>query len=139
MPEYIETYGHGDRIGVIVLFSCRDSMSLRTDEFKTLAKHIAMHIAASRPIVVSVGELDPEFFEQELEPYRAALEGEDAFTKHRRLEEATKRIEETYCLMKQPFIVEPDRAVAEAIEEVSGVLDDPIKVVKFVRIETNET
>lgn len=49
MARYIETYNHNHEIGVLVEFSTTDIFTLRTEEFRTLAKDIAVHIAATDP------------------------------------------------------------------------------------------
>lgn len=45
----IGSYVHDDRIGVIVEVNCETDFVAKTDEFQTLVKDIAMHIAASNP------------------------------------------------------------------------------------------
>ena len=45
----IESYVHGNRIGVIVELNCETDFVARTDNFKSLAHELAMQIAAMRP------------------------------------------------------------------------------------------
>ena len=48
MPGVIESYIHtGNQIGVLVELNCQSKIAAKTAEFKTLAKEIAMQIAAS--------------------------------------------------------------------------------------------
>ena len=48
MPGVIESYVHtGNQIGVLVELSCQSQIAAKTAELKTLAKEIAMQIAAS--------------------------------------------------------------------------------------------
>ncbi|MEE4383829.1 MAG: hypothetical protein V2J02_17645 [Pseudomonadales bacterium] len=49
MPHHIETYGHGDRIGVVLDLSAGDAFTLRTSEFRRFARDLALHIAAADP------------------------------------------------------------------------------------------
>ena len=46
--RYIESYVHNGRIGVLVEFHVSD-FTTRTDVFRTLARDLAMHVAASAP------------------------------------------------------------------------------------------
>lgn len=56
--QHFGTYQHnGGRIGVVTVLEGGD---------ETLAKHIAMHIAAMKPTVLSYKELDPSFVHEEL-------------------------------------------------------------------------
>ena len=51
----VEAYIHaGGRIGVLVEVNCETDFVAKTDAFKTLAKDIAMHIAAANPKFPSI-------------------------------------------------------------------------------------
>jgi elongation factor Ts len=47
--HHIEGYVHQGSIGVLVEFRVESDFALRTDQFKTLAKDVAMHVAALQP------------------------------------------------------------------------------------------
>src|SRR4051812_14265396 len=53
----IDAYVHDGRIGVLVEVNCETDFVAKTDEFKALARDLAMHIAASAPQFVSAGEI----------------------------------------------------------------------------------
>ena len=53
----IESYVHGNRIGVIVELNCETDFVARTDNFKSLAHELAMQIAAMRPKWVSQDDI----------------------------------------------------------------------------------
>ena len=56
-PGIIETYSHaGGRIGALVELRCETDFVARTEEFRTLAREIAMQIAAMKPTIV--GSMD---------------------------------------------------------------------------------
>jgi elongation factor Ts len=52
--SYIETYCHKGKVAALVQFALNDSFTVGTDEFLSLAKDIAMHIAACAPESVEV-------------------------------------------------------------------------------------
>ena len=57
----IQSYIHaGGRIGVLVEVNCETDFVAKTDEFTTLAREIAMQIAAMNPLVVNVEDRKPE-------------------------------------------------------------------------------
>ena len=67
----IHSYIHmGGKIGVLVEANCETDFVARTDEFRQLAKDVAMHIAASDPEVSNRSELSDEVIEKEREIYR---------------------------------------------------------------------
>ena len=65
----------GGKVGVLVELNCETDFVARTPEFQTLAKEIAMHIAAISPLVVKREDLSPELIEKEREIYRAQFAG----------------------------------------------------------------
>src|SRR5262245_27453530 len=49
----IESYVHGGRIGALVEVNCETDFVARTEDFKTLAREIAMQVAATSPSRIS--------------------------------------------------------------------------------------
>src|SRR5476649_2693600 len=45
----IESYVHSGRIGVLVEINCETDFVARTEDFKTFARDVAMHVAAASP------------------------------------------------------------------------------------------
>ena len=104
----IEAYVHaGGRIGAMVEVNCETDFVARTDEFKKLAHHLAMQVAAMAPKFISSEEV-PEG--TEIEP-------------------------QTACLLLQPDIKEPDKTVREIIVETIAKVGENIKVGRFARFE----
>jgi elongation factor Ts len=52
----IDSYIHAGRIGAMVEVSCETDFVARTDEFKLLAREIAMQVAATNPSRISARE-----------------------------------------------------------------------------------
>src|SRR5215204_1569267 len=52
----IESYVHGGRIGALVEVNCETDFVARTDDFKTLAREIAMQVASMNPRRISSQE-----------------------------------------------------------------------------------
>ena len=68
----VESYIHaGGRIGVIVEVNCETDFVAKTDDFKALARDIAMQIAAANPNCVRREEVAAEVLEHEREILRA--------------------------------------------------------------------
>ena len=104
----IEAYVHtGGRIGAMVEVNCETDFVARTDEFKELAHHLAMQVAAQ----------EPRFISKEEVPEGADIEPEAA------------------CLLLQPYIKYPDRTVQDIIAETMAKVGENIKVSRFARFE----
>ncbi len=107
----IETYVHaGGRIGAMIELNCETDFVARTDEFKELAHHLAMQVAALSPQFISEGEV---------------LEGADIEP-------------QTACLLLQPYIKDTDKTVQDIIAEMIAKVGENIKVSRFARFELGE-
>ena len=107
----IEAYVHaGGRIGAMVEVNCETDFVARTDEFRGLAHHLAMQVAAMNPQVISMEEA-PET--SEVEP-------------------------QTACLLLQPYIKDPRKTVQDIINETIAKVGENIKVNRIARFELGE-
>jgi len=107
----IETYVHtGRRIGAMVEVNCETDFVARTDEFKELAHHLAMQVAA----------MPPQFISKEEVPEGVNIESETA------------------CLLLQPYIKSPDMTVQDIITETIAKVGENIKVKRFARFELGD-
>ena len=104
----VEAYIHtGGRIGAMVEVNCETDFAARSDEFKELAHHLAMQVAAQ----------DPQFILAEEIPEGADIEPQVA------------------CLLHQPYIKNPGETVQDIIVETIAKVGENIKVARFVRFE----
>jgi len=104
----IEAYIHHTRhIGVLVELNCETDFVARTDEFRRLARDLAMQVAATCPQFISSEEMPPK---AETDPQEA-------------------------CLLSQPFIKDPTKTIQEIIAEVIAKVGENIKVGRFARFE----
>lgn len=136
----VETYIHGGgRIGVIVDFDTTPEVAA-TEDFKTLAKDIAMQIAAIFPQYVAPENVPSEVVEKEKEilTVQAMNEGKPANIAEKMVEGRIKKFYKEVCLLEQPFIKDGDKSVAAVIKEVSAKVGAPITVTKFARLEKGE-
>lgn len=121
----IGQYIHSGRIGVLV--------SVQPGKLD-LAKDLAMHIAASRPEVVSPEDVSAEKIEKEKEIFRAqALEsGKPADIIEKMIGGRINKFLSEVSLQGQPFVKNPDKTVGQLLKEENA------KVVSFVRYEVGE-
>jgi len=62
----VEAYLHpGNRVGVLVEINCETDFVARTENFKALAKDLALHIAAANPLYVNITDVPAEVLEKE--------------------------------------------------------------------------
>ena len=137
----IESYiHHGGRIGVLVQMNCETDFVANTDDFKNLAKEIAMQIAATRPDYVDVEDVPEEIVSKEKEVLRnlTLKEGKPEKIVDKIVEGRISKFFEGICLMEQAYIREDKKKVREIIKEVIAKVGENIKVIRFVRFSLGD-
>lgn len=137
----VEAYIHGGgRIGVLLEINCETDFVAKTEEFKELAKDIAMQIAASKPLYVSREEVPEEVVEKEKSILRAQAlnEGKPEKIVEKMVEGRIEKFYKEVCLLEQPFIKDPDKSVQQLITEKIAKIGENISVRRFVRYELGE-
>lgn len=138
----IESYIHmGGQIGVMVELQCETDFVARNEQFQSLARDIAMHIAAVAPQYVSKDEVPEDVVNKEKEILMAQP---DMASKPENIREKiiVGRIEKFYeqvCLLNQPFVKDPDTKVEDMIKSAISTIGENIRVERFVRFALGET
>ncbi len=137
----IANYVHDNRIGVIAELNCETEFVAKTDEFRELAKDIAMHIAATSPEYVGADDIPAEIAESKKQELLAsdALKGKPAEMAEKIVDGQLKKYFAERCLLDQPFIKNPDVTVADHIKESIAKLGENIVVRRFSRIAVGES
>ena len=99
-----------------------------------IAKEVAMHIAASNPIVLSPEDLDESYINSEREIFRSQVEKEDKpeEIKEKMIQGKLNKQLADVSLLKQPFVKDPSKTVETFLSESNT------KIASFVRIEVGE-
>jgi len=137
----VESYIHGNgRIGVLVEVNCETDFVAKTDEFKALARDIAMQIAASSPTCVRREEVAAADLEHEREVLRvqALNEGKPANIVEKMIVGRLEKYYKQVCLMEQPFIKDPDITIEELIKSKIAKIGENITIRRFTRYQLGE-
>jgi elongation factor Ts len=141
----VEAYLHrtGDyppQIGALVELDCESDFVAKGQEFRALARELAMQISASAPRWVSREEVPGEVLEQEREIYRsqAAQDGKPPAAIEKIVEGRLDKFFEENCLLEQPYIREPKTPVKDLIAEHISKLQENIVVRRFARFNIKE-
>ena len=106
----VESYIHGGgRIGTLIELSCETDFVANTDEFRSLARDIAMQVAAMNPLMITKNERvdEPE------------IEGAD----------------EEIVLLEQPFIKDSSLKVDDLVKEAILKTGENIRIRRIARFE----
>ncbi len=109
----VESYVHGGgRIGVLVEVNCETDFVARTEDFRRLARELAMQVAATDPRFVSRDEVPAE-------------------------ERGSADIGQA-ILLEQPYIRDERRTVADLVTEAVAKVGENIQVRRFARFKVGE-
>ncbi len=122
---HLSCYLHGNRIGVLVEMEGGSGQ---------LAKDVAMHVAASKPLCVEEKDVPAETLEKEKEIFRAQAEasGKPANIVEKMVEGRLHKFLKEVTLLGQPFVKDPDLSVGDLLKREGAT------VVRFVRFEVGE-
>lgn len=128
---------HGGLIGVLVELNCETDFVANTDNFQTLARDIAMHVAAADPIAVSADDVDASVVERERKVFteQVALEGKPEHIRDRIVDGKLAKFYRERVLLEQAYVKDPDRSVGELITEVSARTGEKVRVARFSRFQ----
>ena len=132
----IGSYIHFDRkVGVIVEVNCETDFVANTDDFRALAKDIALHIASQNPMAVRPEDLPQEVVERERAIYREQVraQGKPERIRDMIIQGKLKAFYKDQVLLEQPFIKDTARTIAELVTEVSAKTGEKIEVARFSR------
>jgi len=134
----VVSYIHpGDQVGVLIEINCETDFVARTEEIKTIAKDIAMHIAAMKPICVSPEQVDQAYLEKEKEIAIEQLktQGKPANMIEKIIEGKMSKIASDVSLLKQPFVKDEQKTIEEILKALSAKTGENIRVKQFSRFE----
>lgn len=121
----VGAYLHGSRIGVLVALSADD---------EALAKDIAMHVAATRPMVVNRTQVSAEAIENERDIFTAQAKesGKPQDIIDKMIEGRINKFIDEVSLLGQPFVKDPNTKVSQLLKEKNA------EVISFLRFEVGE-
>jgi elongation factor Ts len=136
----ITSYIHMDKIGVLLELNCETDFVARNEEFRQLAKDIAMHIAAANPQYISKEDVPQEIIEKEKEIYKAQITGnKPPQVIEKIIEGKLEKFFEEMCLLNQPFIREPEKKIQDLITEKIAKFGENIVIRRFVRFQVGQS
>ncbi|HYM92359.1 MAG TPA: translation elongation factor Ts [bacterium] len=137
----VTSYIHGEgRLGVLVEINCETDFVARTQDFKTLAREIALQVAASDPRYVVREDVPPDVAAAERAAYltKARAEGKPEAQAQAEAEKQMEAFFQATCLLDQPSIRDAGRSVGVLIKEVIAKTGENIQVRRFARFRVGE-
>lgn len=119
----VDTYIHtGGRIAAMVELNCETDFVARTDDFKQLARELAMQVAAMRPSYIDPNDVPADTLAAGAREY-----GDE------------KRYLQEVALLSQAYIKDSRRTMDDMVREAIGKLGENIVVRRIARFEVGES
>ncbi len=134
----IEAYIHpGSKVGILLEINCETDFVARTEDFKNLAKDIALHIAASNPLYIAISDVPADVLDKEREIYKAQSmeqgKGKSAEILEKIVEGKLAKYYEDACLLEQIFVKNSEIKVKDLLAESVAKIGENIVVRRFSR------
>ena len=135
--SYVHT---GGKIGVLVEVNCETDFVARTDQFKELARNLAMQICSESPVCVRREDVPPDLLEKERQIYET--QARQTGKPEKIIEKIVAgKLESFYarvCLLEQEFIRDRNLTIQEYVTSKITELGENIVVKRFVRFQLGE-
>ncbi|MCH8012361.1 MAG: translation elongation factor Ts [Candidatus Marinimicrobia bacterium] len=130
----------GSRIGVLLEVNCETDFVAKTETFIRFVKNLAMQIAATNPLTIERGDLDPILIEKEKEIYKAQVEslGKPQNIFNKIVDGKIEKYYQEVCLLEQNFIKDNDKTIQDLLTSTISSLGENVTISRFSRYEVGE-
>ena len=130
----VEVYIHHDgKSGALVEVNCETDFVARNDEFRQLAKDLALHVVASNPVAVTREEVAADLVEEQRRIFLKQAEDKPEPIRAKIAEGKLNSWFAESVLLDQVFVKDSAKTVREIILEVNARVGENISVARFAR------
>ncbi len=138
----VESYVHfNNTVGALVELNCETDFVANTDEFKQLAKDLALHVASpSAPRYLSREDVPKDVADHERLIFEAQAKelGKPDKVIPNIVEGKMKAFYEQTVLLDQPYVKDDSKTIQELLDEVGARVREKVAVRRFVRFRLGE-
>lgn len=130
----VASYIHGaGSVGTMVELLCETDFVAKNEEFKAMARDIAMHIAASNPEFLKATDISEEAKKKVAEVLEDEVKDKPADMREKILEGKMNAYFSERILLDQPFVKDQNIKVGQLIESAIQKFGERMEVGRFVR------
>jgi elongation factor Ts len=124
------------RIGVLVAVEGEGDQAV----LKELGRNIALHVAATAPLSLSVEDLDPAAVARERAIFteQAIASGKPPSVAEKMVEGRIRKFYEEAVLLKQAYVKNPDQTIEQLVADTAKAVGSPVAVKGFARLSLGE-
>ncbi len=143
VEAYLHSTGDGypPQVGVLIEVNCETDFVAKGDDFRKLAKELALQVAGYEPRWVSREDVPDDVLVSERNLYeaKAVQDGKPEKIVPKIVEGQVETFLKQSCLMEQPYFREPSHTVQQLIAENISKLQENITVRRFARFNIRES
>jgi elongation factor Ts len=143
VEAYLHNTGDGfpPQVGVLIEVNCETDFVAKGEDFRKLAKELALQVAGYEPRWVSREDVPDEVLVSERALYeaKALQDGKPEQIVPKIVDSQMENFLKQYCLLEQPYFRETSRTVQQVIAEHISKLQENITVRRFVRFSVRES
>lgn len=131
---------HNGKIATLVELNCETDFVARNEQFRQLARDIAIHVAMANPTYRGRDDVPADIVEAERKVLvaQAKEEGKPDNVVDKIVEGRLGKFFQEYCLLEQPFIKDDSKTVEKLLKESVATIGENIRVGNFYRIAIGE-
>ncbi len=143
VEAYLHSTGDGypPQVGVLIEVNCETDFVAKGDDFRKLARELALQVAGYEPRWVSREDVPDDVLVSERNLYeaKAVQDGKPEKIVPKIVEGQVETFLKQSCLMEQPYFREPSHTVQQLIAENISKLQENITVRRFARFNIRES
>lgn len=130
----------GEQIVALVELNCETDFVARGDEFRKVARDLAMHVAAANPKYMSFEEVPSSIVEKEKEILLAQLTEAQKKNADKIIEGRLSKWREENCFLSQIFVKDENgkATIQSIVDELSVKTKEKVTLRRFTRFEVGE-
>lgn len=130
----VYSYIHGNgKLGVLLELQCETDFVARNEDFKELARQVAMQVAATDPQYVDAMSVPSDVTDKMRAEFAAEASGKPADVVEKIVGGKIEKWMNEAVLLKQPFVMDEDKTVEQVVTEAAAKLGENIRVSRFAR------
>lgn len=135
----IQAYIHANgTVGTMVELNCETDFVANNEEFKAIARDIAMHVTATNPKFVSKDDIKEADKKVAMEVFEAEVKGKPEAIRAKILEGKLDAYFAEMVLLNQPFIKNPEMTIQGVLDQAMQKFGEKTAVGRFMRYKILE-
>jgi elongation factor Ts len=130
----IGSYTHEGSIGAMVLLSCETDFVAKNPEFMSLARDLAMQVAATNPAYLTTEEISPDAKQAATAVFEKEVADKPKEMQAKILEGKLASYFRDQVLLEQPFIKDDSKTVRVLLNEATQKFGERAEITKFARL-----